>query len=133
MTIVDNIVTALKQQNKKTFELNEIISLINNVIYRIELPDIESEGIVLSSIKHEVIVKGEKINVPKKVFELLYYFISNKNKVILRKDILRDIWGTDVYVLDKTIDVHIRKIREIVGLDNLRTIKGVGYGWYENN
>ncbi|MCK5470672.1 MAG: winged helix-turn-helix transcriptional regulator, partial [Cyclobacteriaceae bacterium] len=68
-----------------------------------------------------------KITLPKKEFQLLYFLAQNPNKVFSRDDLLQNIWGTDVYVLARTVDVHIRKVREKIGEGFIRTIKGVGY------
>lgn len=76
---------------------------------------------------YTVIVKGKKINLPKKEFELLYYLAQNPDKVHSRDDLLQNIWGADVYVLARTVDVHIRKVREKIGSQYITTIKGVGY------
>jgi two-component system, OmpR family, alkaline phosphatase synthesis response regulator PhoP len=70
---------------------------------------------------------GEPITLPKKEFELIYFLAQNPNKVYSREDILKHIWGQDVYVLARTVDVHIRRIREKIGDDYIRTVKGVGY------
>lgn len=72
--------------------------------------------------------KDEKqINLPKKELELLYFLAKNPNKVFSRDLILKNIWGTDVFVLPRTVDVHIRRIREKIGEGHIKTIKGVGY------
>ena len=133
MTIKDNIINAFKEQNKKGFMLNEIISIINGVTSQYMSPIIDSEGITLNPTSFEVILNDKKKKLPNKEFNLLYYLISNKNKVINRNEILRDVWGTDICVLERTIDVHIRKLRRVVGSSNLRTIKCIGYGWFETN
>jgi len=70
---------------------------------------------------------GVKIQLPKKEFELLYFLAQNPGKVFSRDDLLYNIWGTEVYVLSRTVDVHIRKIREKIGDNIISTIKGVGY------
>jgi two-component system, OmpR family, alkaline phosphatase synthesis response regulator PhoP len=70
---------------------------------------------------------SREINLPKKEFELLYFLALNPNKVFSREDLLQNIWGTDVYVLARTVDVHIRKVREKIGEDYITTVKGVGY------
>jgi len=66
---------------------------------------------------------------PRKEFQLLYFLASNPGKVMKRETLLKEIWGNDVYVIDRTIDVHIRKVREKLGKhsDLIETIKGVGY------
>ncbi len=69
----------------------------------------------------------EQISFPKKEFELLYILASSPGKVFSREDVLSRVWGNDVYVGERTVDVHIRKIREKIGDDYITTIKGVGY------
>lgn len=76
---------------------------------------------------YTVKIKGKEVVLPKKEFELLYFLVQNPNKVFNRDELLQNIWGTDVYVLARTVDVHIRKIREKIGEDYIKTIKGVGY------
>ncbi|GAB4395910.1 MAG: response regulator transcription factor [Microscillaceae bacterium] len=74
------------------------------------------------------VLKGEDIiTLPKKEFELLFFMAQNPNKVFSREDLLQNIWGADVYVLARTIDVHIRKVREKIGEGYIKTVKGVGY------
>ena len=74
------------------------------------------------------IIKGDKtITLPKKEFELLYFLANHPNVVYNRDELLHHIWGTDVFVLARTVDVHIRKVREKVGEKYITTIKGVGY------
>ena len=67
------------------------------------------------------------ITLPKKEFELLFFLAQNPNKVFSRDDLLQNIWGYDVYVLARTVDVHIRKVREKIGENHIKTVKGVGY------
>lgn len=82
----------------------------------------------LEIIKDEYLVKkGEKVlTLPRKEFELLYFMASRPGKVFRREKLLEKVWG-DVYVVDRTIDVHVRKLREKIGEDYIQTIKGVGY------
>ena len=72
-------------------------------------------------------VNNKEIFFPKKEFNLLYFLASNPKKVYSRESLLRNIWGSDVHVVARTVDVHIRKIREKIGQNFIRTIKGVGY------
>ena len=72
-------------------------------------------------------MNGKEIFFPKKEFELLHFLASNPKKVYGRDSLLRNIWGTDIHVVARTVDVHIRKIREKIGQDYITTIKGVGY------
>jgi two-component system alkaline phosphatase synthesis response regulator PhoP len=74
-----------------------------------------------------VVVKGESLTLPKKEFELLELLASRPGKVFNRDQILSVVWGNETIVGERTIDVHIRKLREKLGDDYIRTIKGVGY------
>ena len=75
---------------------------------------------------------NKEVVLPKKEFELLYFLAQNPNKVFSRDELLKNIWGTDVYVLARTVDVHIRKVREKIGSEYISTVKGVGYKFDEN-
>jgi two-component system alkaline phosphatase synthesis response regulator PhoP len=69
----------------------------------------------------------ETFRLPRKEFELLYFLASHPGKVFTREELLNQVWGPDVYVVDRTVDVHVRKIREKIGSDYIETVKGVGY------
>ena len=88
---------------------------------------IELDGLTIDRASYTVTVNGKEITLPKKEFELLYYLAQNPNKVLSREELLNNIWGTDVYVVARTVDVHIRKVREKIGEDYVATVKGVGY------
>lgn len=79
--------------------------------------------------KYKVNIAGSEKIFPRKEFELLYYLANNPDKVFDRDTLLRDVWGLDVYVVDRTVDVHIRKIREKLGkhANIIETVKGIGY------
>ncbi len=91
--------------------------------------------LVINKEKYTVTLKGKHIVLPKKEFEILTYLASNPGRVFHRDKILSDIWGSDVFVVERTIDVHIRKIREKLGTyaDLIETIKGVGYRFKDDN
>jgi two-component system alkaline phosphatase synthesis response regulator PhoP len=74
-----------------------------------------------------VIIGDREISLAKKEFELLYLLASRPGRVMLRNEILSQVWGSDVIVGDRTIDVHIRKIRQKLNSDCITTVKGVGY------
>lgn len=88
---------------------------------------IQLEGLLIDPTSHMVVKGNEKFNLPKKEFALLYLLTSQPNKVFRRSEIFHEIWGDEVVVGDRTIDVHIRKIREKLGIKNIKTVKGVGY------
>ncbi len=74
-----------------------------------------------------VTVNKEEKNLPRKEFELLYLLLSKPGKVFTRDEIMLKVWGSEIVVGDRTIDVHVRKLREKIGDKNIKTIKGVGY------
>ncbi len=87
----------------------------------------EVGGIIIDKEKYLVIFHGVELNLPKKEFELLALLMSKPGRVFTREIILNTIWGNDVVVGDRTIDVHIRKLREKLGDKIIKTVKGVGY------
>ncbi|MFY0645167.1 MAG: response regulator transcription factor [Bacteroidia bacterium] len=88
---------------------------------------LELGNLVINKSSYTVSVDGIELNLPKKEFELLHLLASKPGKVFTRESILSEVWGNDVFVVDRTIDVHIRKIREKIGEKKIKTIKGVGY------
>jgi two-component system alkaline phosphatase synthesis response regulator PhoP len=88
--------------------------------------------LTIDRTSYTIKMNGSEINLPKKEFELLYFLAQNPNKVFSREDLLQNIWGSDVYVLARTVDVHIRKVREKIGDDYITTVKGVGYKFTQN-
>ena len=92
-----------------------------------ELQIREHNGISIDRERYLVIQNGKKINLPKKEFELLSLLWSEPGKVFTRDTILTSVWGNDVIVGDRTIDVHIRKLRSKIGDKCIETVKGVGY------
>jgi two-component system alkaline phosphatase synthesis response regulator PhoP len=84
-------------------------------------------GIEINREEYRIIKDGIEMSLPRKEFELFYLLASKPGKVFKREEILDTIWGNDVIVGGRTIDVHIRKLREKIGDDYFKTIKGVGY------
>lgn len=83
--------------------------------------------LVIDRTSYTLQINGKEIALPKKEFELLYFLAQHPNKVFDREELLQNIWGSDVYVLARTVDVHIRKVREKIGDEFIKTVKGVGY------
>ncbi|WP_430901348.1 MULTISPECIES: response regulator [unclassified Paraflavitalea] len=110
-----------------------LVSRVNALFRRISKPvpendhQLKFDQLEIDADKYEVKVKGEVVVLAKKEFELLNLLASRPGRVFLRNEILSQIWGQEVIVGDRTIDVHIRKIRQKLGLDCITTIKGVGY------
>ena len=90
-------------------------------------PVIRSGNLIIDRSSYLVKCDGVEISLPKKEFELLFFLAQNPNKVYNRDELLNKVWGTDVYVLARTVDVHIRKVREKIGENYISTVKGVGY------
>ncbi len=91
------------------------------------IAEVSTGGLVIDKEKYLVTNNGEVFNLPKKEFELLALLVSAPGRVFTREYILNAVWGNDVIVGDRTIDVHIRKLREKLGEELFKTIKGVGY------
>lgn len=91
----------------------------------------ELKSLKIDRERYVVVKDGAELNLPKKEFELLALLISIPGKVFTREGILSSVWGDDVVVGDRTIDVHIRKLREKIGSNHIKTIKGVGYKFEE--
>lgn len=106
------------------------LSKVNALFRRLNKPVatiLNLEKMVIDPVRFIVNVNGENINLAKKEFELLYLLALKPGRVFLRNEILTQVWGHDVIVGDRTIDVHIRKIRQKLGVDCITTVKGVGY------
>ena len=88
---------------------------------------LEFKNLMIDREEYKVTLKGKELSMPKKEFELLYLLASKPGKVFKREKIMEKIWGSDVVVGDRTIDVHIRKLREKIGNRFFKTVKGVGY------
>ncbi|MFN6379513.1 MAG: response regulator transcription factor [Flavobacteriales bacterium] len=101
--------------------------LRRNGASEIEVKEMPLHGIIIDKERYVVFKEGVQLNLPKKEFELLALLTSAPGRVFTRENILASVWGNDVIVGDRTIDVHIRKLREKLGDENFKTVKGVGY------
>jgi two-component system, OmpR family, alkaline phosphatase synthesis response regulator PhoP len=109
---------------------NVFVSKVNALFRRIKKPEsriITVDSLIIDPEKFVVEFEGKEIVLAKKEFELLYLLATKPGRVFLRNEILSQVWGNDVIVGDRTIDVHIRKIRQKLGVDCITTVKGVGY------
>lgn len=108
--------------------VSKIKALIRRMEQLEETPNIiEVDELKIDQDSHTVENKGEQINLPRKEFALLSLLASAPNKVFEREEILNKVWGKEVIVGERTIDVHIRKLRKKLGSEMVQTIKGVGY------
>ena len=107
-----------------------LVSRVNAIFRRIQKVDgkaIKLGSMIIDPEKFMVEINGKDVVLAKKEFELLYLLASTPGRVFLRNEILNQVWGSEVIVGDRTIDVHIRKIRQKLGIDCVTTVKGVGY------
>ena len=120
----------------KPFEMKELIARINAVLRRTEIPNVTSKRLTFDKLvidldSYELIVDGKKIDTPPKELELLYHLASTPNRVYTRNQLLDEVWGFDYFGDSRTVDVHIKRLREkIVKFSSqwaLKTVWGVGY------
>jgi two-component system alkaline phosphatase synthesis response regulator PhoP len=107
-----------------------LISKVNALFRRVakgENTILQLGDLSINREKYNVTYKNAPITLARKEFELLSLLASKPGKVFLRNEILEKVWGTEVIVGDRTIDVHVRKIRQKIGVDCISTVKGVGY------
>lgn len=110
-----------------------LVSRVNALFRRTAKPDDEQDqvlrfdNLLIDPQQYVAKVNDEEVMLAKKEFELLYLLATRPGRVFLRNEILNQVWGNDVIVGDRTIDVHIRKIRQKLNMDCITTVKGVGY------
>ena len=115
----------------KPIKPRALVSRINALLKREASEEsqdiIEIGGLVINRTQYAATFEGRALILPKKEFELLSYLAKNPNKVFNRDELLEKVWGADVYVVERTVDVHIRKLREKIPEHYIKTLKGVGY------
>lgn len=120
----------------KPFEMKELLARINAVLRRTEIPSdtrkrLEFDKLIIDLDSYELIVDGKKIDTPPKELELLYHLAATPNRVYTRNQLLDEVWGFDYFGDSRTVDVHIKRLREKVENISdkwaLKTVWGVGY------
>ncbi len=116
----------------KPISTKVLVSRVNALFRRINKTETENnslqfDNLLIDPLQYIVKVNNEEMTLAKKEFELLYLLAARPGRVFLRNEILNQVWGNDVIVGDRTIDVHIRKIRQKLDMDCITTVKGVGY------
>ncbi|MDZ7754907.1 response regulator transcription factor [Rhodohalobacter sp.] len=120
----------------KPISTTKLLSRIKAVLRRYDETEEEVNRLVVHDLEIDkdryIVTRGEEeFQLPRKEFELLYYLASRKGKVRDRQTLLNKVWGDNIYVVDRTVDVHVRKIREKLGDHYIETVKGVGYRFKE--
>ena len=120
----------------KPFEMKELIARINAVLRRTEIPNDTSKRLTFDKLvidldSYELEVKGKRVDTPPKELELLFHLASSPNRVFTRNQLLDEVWGFDYFGDSRTVDVHIKRLREkLTGVSDkweLKTVWGVGY------
>ena len=118
------------------FSLREVIARVKAVLRRTATSDMEKvpeqlsyQSLVIDITKKKVSIDGEEVPLTKKEFEILFLLLQNKGRVFSREDILSRIWSDEVYVLDRTIDVNITRLRKKIGIYGKRIVTRLGYGY----
>lgn len=116
----------------KPIKPRALMSRISAVFRRDVQTQVKTNAITISGLTIDkdsftVYKDDKKINLAKKEFELLFFLCQHPNKIFNRDELLKKVWGSDVYVVSRTVDVHIRKIREKIGEGYINTVKGIGY------
>ena len=120
----------------KPISTTKLISRIKAVMRRFDetqesVNKLEVHDLEIDKDRYIVLRGEEEFQLPRKEFELLFFLASRKGKVLDRQTLLNKVWGDNIYVVDRTVDVHVRKIREKLGDHYIETVKGVGYRFKE--
>ena len=122
----DDYVTKPVKPKVLVSKVKGLLRRLQKVIAK-DINEIVFDDIKIDREKYKVYISDKVLNLPRKEFELLYLLASKPDKVFKREKIMETVWGSEVVVGDRTIDVHIRKLREKVGDKYFKTVKGVGY------
>ena len=129
-TQIKGLETGADDYVSKPISPKVFLSRVNALLRRANKTDakiIQMGNLTIDPERFVVQVDGKDVTLAKKEFELLYLLAAKPGRVFLRNEIMSQVWGNDVIVGDRTIDVHIRKIRQKLGIDCITTVKGVGY------
>ncbi len=127
--VAENIINAIKDTNKESLTQAEIFKLVLAVTKENEVTVIECGIIKLDRTDMTVSVKGKKTRLEKLSFNLLAYLMERQDETVPREILMRDVWGDDVCVTTRTIDVCVCKLRIAIGKERILTIKKVGYSF----
>ncbi len=127
--IAENLINAIKETNKESLTQAEIFKLVLAVTKENEVKVIECGAVKLDRTNMTVSVKGKKTRLEKLSFNLLAYLMERQGVTVPREILMRDVWGDDVCVTTRTIDVCVCKLRVAIGKERILTIKKVGYSF----
>jgi two-component system alkaline phosphatase synthesis response regulator PhoP len=130
MSHIKGLETGADDYVSKPISPKVLVSRVNALFRRLnkeEGKSLKIGNITIDPVKFVVLIDDNEIVLAKKEFELLHLLATKPGRVFLRNEILTQVWGNEVIVGDRTIDVHIRKVRQKLGIDCITTVKGVGY------
>jgi len=117
----------LKKPIKPKLLISKVKSIMRRFSLNKNLKNYIHKDVELDIEKYSVKIKGDNIKLARKEFDLLKLLINQPGKVYTREEILNDVWGNDIHVVDRTIDVHINRLRDKLGQKFIETVKGIGY------
>ena len=124
----EQIINQINKSDGESFSKEQVIKIIKDSI-KGDNTSVKDENVIVDLSSSCIILNNKKISAPRKVIQIGHYLLSNKGKVVTRKELLFNIWGDDIIVGERTIDVHMRKLRILVGKNCIVTVKTVGYKW----
>ena len=128
MHLIEDIIDQIRALKNTVFTAEEVIKIIKTVVAN-DSKIVKDDDVIVDLSSYTIEINGKKSKLPRKVLQMAYYLIDNKNRVITRERLLSAVWGDDSIVGPRTIDVHIRKLRIALNNKYIKTYKGIGYMW----
>lgn len=125
---MNHILQKIKISDKAFYTKGEIVQLLESAIEK-KPTEIVSNGVRVDLKTYTIQSDGKQVQLPRRIIDLVYYLMTNKGRIVNRDEILNNVWGSDVIVGERTIDVHISSLRQVLPTGCIKTIKGVGYRW----
>lgn len=130
MTALEWLFNELWETPKDKFTWHSILNKAKEMEKNYPIGSIATDGVVsVNADNYTFTYNGTTKRMPKKVIQVMHYFVTNKSRVITRDELLKNVWGDEIVVGERTIDVHIRKIRSIISNNCITTLVRIGYKW----
>jgi DNA-binding response OmpR family regulator len=125
--VAENIINAVKRTKKTLFTQEEIFKLVLDITKENEVKTIKSGDIKLDRTSMSLTYEGKTTRLEKLMFNLMWFLIENEGNIVRRDILMRDVWGVDVCVTTRTLDVCVHKLRSLIGKEKIETHKKIGY------